>query len=215
MKGQNTPFAGFHDVVNTLEDLREIIGEPMPQVLAKQIDRLDDICRDFIARSPFCVIATANPDGHVDVSPKGDPAGFVRVVDDEHLVIPDRPGNRRIDSYQNLLRDARVGILFIIPGKPETLRVGGTARIVRDEDLLRSMAVNGKAPRLGLAVHVERIFMHCPKCMVRSRIWRPEAWPDSAGLADIGEAMIRHGKLKQTADELFAEVEREGITKLY
>jgi len=215
MDAQSTPFAGFHDIVNSLDDLRGVIGEPMLQALLKVIDRFDDICRAFIAKSPFCVIATSSPDGHLDVSPKGDPAGFVQVVDDEHLVIPDRPGNRRIDSYSNLLRDPRVGLLFIIPGKLETLRVSGTARIVRDEDLLQSMAVNGKAPRLGLAVHAERIFMHCPKCMVRSKIWTPDAWPDSAGLADIGEAMIRHGKLKETPEELFAEAERTGITKLY
>jgi PPOX class probable FMN-dependent enzyme len=208
-------FAGFRDIVTLIEDVQSVLGEPMPQVLIKEIDHLDDICRDFIAKSPFCVIASANPDGYLDVSPKGDPVGFVRVLDDKHLAIPDRPGNRRADTFHNLLRDPRLAILFIIPGKTETLRISGEARITRDESLRRSMPVNGKVPELAVVVHVERVFMHCPKCMVRSKIWQPEEWPDATALPAIGQVMLQHCKLDMTEDQLFAEVVRTGTDRLY
>lgn len=215
MTAATDKFAGIQDIVTSVEDMQSVLGEPMPQVLIKEIDHIDDICRDFIAKSPFCVIASANPRGHIDVSPKGDPVGFVRVLDEKHLAIPDRPGNRRADTFHNLLRDPRLGILFIIPGKTETLRVSGEARITRDESLRQSMPVNRKVPELALVVHVERVFMHCPKCMVRSKIWQPEEWPDSTKVAGIGETMIQHGKLDMTHDELYAEVVRTGTDRLY
>jgi hypothetical protein len=215
MTAATDKFAGIQDIVTSVEDMQSVLGEPMPQVLIKEIDHIDDICRDFIAKSPFCVIASANPGGHIDVSPKGDPVGFVRVLDEKHLAIPDRPGNRRADTFHNLLRDPRLGILFIIPGKTETLRVSGEARITRDESLRQSMPVNRKVPELALVVHVERVFMHCPKCMVRSKIWQPEEWPDSTKVAGIGETMIQHGKLDMTHDELYAEVVRTGTDRLY
>lgn len=215
MDGLPDPFDDLTGVVTSLEDLRGVVGPVNPKVLAKDIDALDDICRDFIALSPFCVIATAGADGHIDLSPKGDPAGFVRVLDDTRLAIPDRPGNHRVDTFRNILQNPRVGVIFLIPGKGETLRVVGEARIVRDPDLLATMAVNDRVPRLALVVHVERAFLHCPKCIVRSRLWKPEAWPDASGLDDIGRAMIRHAKLDMSEQELFAEVESQGLTKLY
>ena len=215
MTSSTDKFSDFRDVVTSIEDVQSVLGEPMPQVLIKEIDHLDNICRSFIAKSPFCVIASANPDGYIDVSPKGDPVGFVHVLDDKHLAIPDRPGNRRADTFHNLLRDPRLGILFIIPGKTETLRVSGEARIVRDEDLRQSMAVDGKVPALAVVVHVERVFLHCPKCMIRSKIWQSDAWPDSTNVPAIGEAMIQHCKLDMTPDELFAEVVRTGTDRLY
>ena len=146
MTAATDKFAGIQDIVTSAEDMQSVLGEPMPQVLIKEIDHIDDICRDFIAKSPFCVIASANPGGHIDVSPKGDPVGFVRVLDEKHLAIPDRPGNRRADTFHNLLRDPRLGILFIIPGKTETLRVSGEACITRDESLRQLMPVNRKVP---------------------------------------------------------------------
>lgn len=208
-------FAGIGGVITSEAELREIVAAPTAAVLAKVTDQLDEICRDFIARSPFLLVATAHPDGAIDVSPKGDPAGFVRVLDERRLAIPDRPGNRRTDTFHNLLADPRVGLLFIVPGKSETLRVSGEARIVRDESLRASMAVDGKVPELAVVVYVERVFMHCPKCMIRGRLWQPESWPDSAGLPDIGEAMIAHAHLDTTPEELLAEAEREGLTTLY
>ncbi|MCH5377355.1 MAG: pyridoxamine 5'-phosphate oxidase family protein, partial [Planctomycetes bacterium] len=172
---RSAPFDAFTDIVTSLDDVRGIVGPVNPKVLAKDIDFIDDICRDFIAMSPFCVIATAGADGHIDLSPKGDPAGFVRVPDDHHLAIPDRPGNHRIDTFRNILENPRVGVIFLIPVKGETLRVVGEARITRDPDLLATMAVKDRPPQLALVVHVERAFMHCPKCVIRSNIWKPEA----------------------------------------
>ena len=208
-------FEGFSEIVTTEAALREVIGTPPPSVVAKVIHRLDDICRDYIARSPFVIVSTANPDGHIDISPKGDPPGFVKVLDDRRIAIPDRPGNRRVDSFTNLLRDPRVGVMFIVPGFGEVLRIRGEARIVRDRALLETMAVGGKVPVLALVVHVEEAFMHCPKCMIRGGVWKPESWPDTAGLPDIGRAMRVHTHSSQTAEEQFDEAVRLGLTTLY
>ena len=213
---QNTDrFAGFSDVITSVEPLDAIVGEPMPEVVAKVTDRLDDICRAFIAKSPFCVVATSSPTGHIDVSPKGDPMGFIHVLDDKHLAIPDRPGNRRADSFHNLLEDPRVGMIFFIPGKGETLRISGEARIVRDEALRQSMIVNDNVPELALVIYVERAFIHCPKCIIRSKLWQPEAWTDHSELPGVGAAMIKHGKLDMTEEELRAKAVESGATRLY
>ncbi|MCA8879017.1 MAG: pyridoxamine 5'-phosphate oxidase family protein [Rhodobacteraceae bacterium] len=209
------PFTEFESVVTSEAELAEVIGTPPPAVVNKVIDCLDELCCAFIARAPFCLIATSGADGHIDVSPKGDPAGFVQVLDPGRLAIPDRPGNRRIDTFHNLLRNPQIGILFLIPGKNETLRIRGEARIVRDAALLQGMAVNGRVPALALVVHVREAFFHCPKCMIRGHLWDPAAWPDSSDLVDIGRAMIRHARLDTTPEAQFAEAERQGLTRLY
>jgi len=211
----NQPFGEFREIVRSENELRAIVGHPTPKVAGKIIGHLDDICRAFIAGSPFCILATAGPDGKIDVSPRGDPPGFVRVLDDRRLAIPDRPGNRLADSFTNLLINPRIGILFMVPGKEETLRIRGEARIVRDPALRETMAVDGKVPKLALVVHVTEAFVHCPKNMIRSHLWQPGTWPDSSALPDIGNAMIRHGNLTDTPDELFDEAKREGLTDLY
>lgn len=208
-------FAGFSDVVSSIDEVMEVIGDPIPSVITKVTDKLDDICRNYIAKSPFCFIASSDPDGVIDISPKGDPAGFVQVLDDKHLAIPDRPGNRRADTFHNLFKDPRLGLIFIIPGKKETLRISGEARIVRDQKLRQSMAINGKVPDLAVVVYVERIFMHCPKCMVRSKIWEPEEWPDHSDTATLQQAMIQHGELTVSGEELHAEAVASGTTRLY
>ncbi len=208
-------FAGVRDFVTNEAELEAVIPPPLPQIAGKVVDRLDAVCRGFIARAPFCVIASASPDGHIDLSPKGDPPGFARVLDEKHLALPDRPGNRRADTFRNLLRDPRLGLIFLIPGKTETLRISGEARIVRDAGLRESMAVDGKVPALAIVVHVERAFIHCPKCMIRSGLWEPDRWPGSTDLPDIGRAMIAQGKLQMTEDALFDLVTREGLTDLY
>lgn len=207
-------FEEFQEVVTSLEMLRGVIREPIAPVLAKELDSLDDLCRDFISKSPFLVLATAGADGHIDLSPKGDPPGFVRVLDDKRLAIPDRPGNRRIDSFQNILENPRVGLIFIIPSKNETLRIRGQARIVRDLPLRESLAEGGKVPELALVVAVETAFMHCPKCMIRSGLWEPGRWEEDS-LLDIGRAMIKHGKLDLSPDELEAIAKSEGLMELY
>lgn len=215
MTTDTDPFSGFSDVVTSIEDLEDIIGEPMPQIVNKEIPALDTICRDFISRAPFCFLATANPDGHIDVSPRGDPAGFVNVLDPSTLAIPDRPGNRRVDTFHNILKDPRVGLLFLIPGRGETLRIRGEARIVRDGKLLASMAVNGREPKLALVTHLRSAFMHCPKCVFRSNIWQPENWPDTDGLADMNEAMVKHAKIAMSPDEWFEALKENGELELW
>lgn len=210
----NDPFSDLQEIVTDLDTVRAVVGDPIAPVLAKVLDHLDDLCRDFIAHSPFIVLGTVGADGHVDMSPKGDPAGFVRVLDEHRLAIPDRPGNRRLDSFQNILSDPSVGIIFMIPGKPETLRVAGRARIVRDHALRESMAVKGKIPDFALVVAVERVFIHCPKCILRSGLWEPERWTEDH-LPDVGETMVKHGKLDVTPAQLEEMAVRQGLLELY
>jgi len=155
-------------------ELRDILGEPNELVKAKLADRLNSLTRQFVERSPFVVVATGRPDGGLDVSPRGDPAGFVRILDDRTLLLPDRPGNKLADTLTNLLEDDRIALLFLIPGIGDTFRVNGHARIVDDPELLAPSAVEGKAPRLGLLVVVEEAYTQCPKALIRSDLWNPE-----------------------------------------
>ncbi len=215
MTAPSDRFSQFSDVVTSPDELEATLGAPMPQVIDKVTDYLDDVCRDFIARSPFCLVASRSSDGPVDISPKGDPAGFAKVLDQNYLAIPDRPGNRRADTFHNVLKDPRVGLIFIIPGKGETLRISGEARIVRDPNLLESMAMNSKTPAFALVVHVDRAFTHCPKCVVRSKIWQPDSWPNSQDLPDIGNAMIKQGKLDISPEDLFEEAQKADVLRLY
>lgn len=208
-------FAQFSNIVETLDDVRDVIGEPPAAVVDKVVTSLDALCREFIAASPFCLIASSGADGHIDISPKGDPAGFVRVISDTLIAIPDRPGNRRVDTFHNVLENDRVGLIFLVPGAGETFRVRGRARIVRDESLLSTMAVNGKAPRLSLVVHVEEAFLHCPKCVIRSRMWQPEAWGDTHHLVDITRSMIEHAKANVSREENLEWAKKNGFLDLY
>jgi len=162
------------DVVEDLEELREIYGPPNDRSVKKQLSRFDKYCRAFIARSPFLVIASSDPSGRCDASPKGDAHGFVQVLDDETLLIPDRLGNNRVDTIGNLLERPGVGLIFFIPGINETLRVNGGARVTTDPALLEPLAVNGKVPRSGILVTAEEIYFHCGKALIRSDLWNPE-----------------------------------------
>lgn len=215
MTEDHNPFAGFGGVVRTFEEIRELIGVPPPPVVAKVMDHIDDLSKQIIEKSPFIVLASANAVGYPDLSPKGDPEGFVRVLGTKYLVIPDRPGNRRVDTFKNLLENPYLSVLFLIPGKGETLRVTGECRIVRDEALRESLAVGGHVPDFAIVLHVERVLIHCPKCMVRSKLWQPATWVDSADTAGIVETMIAHAKLDATPEDLKAQMERAGVTRLY
>jgi PPOX class probable FMN-dependent enzyme len=166
----------FDEPVTTIEQLRTIIDPPREAAVRKQIDALDEHCRAFIARSPFVFVATSSASGECDVSPKGDAPGFVHVLDDHTLVIPDRRGNQRLDSIQNMLQNPHVGLLFVIPGVEWTLRVNGRATIVRDAGVRESLAAQGTVPELAVAVHVEEAFLHCPKCFLRARLWDTGEW---------------------------------------
>ena len=215
MHNDGTDFAGCKDFVHTVEDLRITMGKATSSAIEKSIDRLDDVCKELISKSTFIVIASANSNGELDASPKGDPGGFVKVLDDKHLAIPDRPGNRRADTFENLISNPQVAIIFFVPGKGETLRVNGEARIVRDEALRKSMSINGQVPRFAIVVRIKEAFMHCPKCIVRSRLWDHGSWPDSSNTASIAEAVIAHADLSMTPEEYKELMVSEDRVKLY
>jgi uncharacterized protein len=170
-------------------ELREILGSPTELVLSKIADRLNDLTRQFIERSPFVCVATATPDGGLDVSPRGDPPGFVRILDERTLLLPDRPGNRIGDTLRNLLADPRIAMLFLIPGVGDTFRVNGRALIVDDPELLAQSAVNGKVPRLGILVAIEEAYTQCPKALIRSELWNPEHHIDRSELPSSGSIL--------------------------
>ena len=168
-------------------ELRALLGEPAAIVRAKVADRLNDLTRRFVDLSPFVLLATSAPDGTCDVSPRGDPPGFVRVLDERTLLLPDRPGNKLADSLRNVLRNPHVGLLFLVPGVGDTLRVNGRATLVTDEDLLAPCAVEGKMPKLGLRIEVDEVFTHCSKAFLRARLWDPETFVDRSELPSSGE----------------------------
>ena len=171
------------------DELREIIGSPTPLVAAKISDRLNDLTRQFIERSPFVCVATATPEGGLDVSPRGDPAGFVRILDERTLLLPDRPGNRIADTLTNLLADPRIALLFLIPGVGDTFRVNGRASIVDDPELLAPSSVGGKPPRLAILVAIDEAFTQCSKALVRSDLWNPANHIERSELPSSGEIM--------------------------
>ncbi len=165
--------------ITTHEELRELLGVPAPRAAAKERTRLHERDRQWLAASPFCLVATAGADGTCDVSPKGDPPGFVRVLDDTTVAVPERPGNKRADGYRNILDNPHVGLLSLIPGRTDTLRINGRARLVRDAPFFDDMTVRGHRPVLAVVVEIEQIFYHCAKAFLRSELWRPETWgPD-------------------------------------
>jgi PPOX class probable FMN-dependent enzyme len=178
------------NVVQTEAELREIIGGgPTDTARAKLADRLNHLTRQFIERSPFVCVATGRPDGGLDVSPRGDPAGFVRVLDDHTLLVPERPGNRIADTLVNLLSDPRIGLLFLIPGVGDTFRVNGTAVITDDHELLAPSQINGRVPKLGIVVTVAEAYTQCPKALLRSDLWNPERHIARAELPSSGEIL--------------------------
>jgi PPOX class probable FMN-dependent enzyme len=170
--------------------LRETLGgEPAQLIREKIANRLNPLTRQFVERSPFVVVASGRPDGGLDVSPRGDPAGFVRILDERTLLLPDRPGNKLADTLTNLLADDRIALLFLIPGVNDTFRVNGRARIVDDPDLLAASEVEGKVPQLGILVEVEEAYTQCPKAFLRSELWNPERHIERSELPSQGEIL--------------------------
>ena len=205
----------FGEVVRSEADLRKILGAPAERSIRKEIARLDAHCRALIARSPFVLVASCNAAGRCDVSPKGDPPGFALVLDDETLALPERPGNRRADTFTNVLENPYAGLLFVIPGKLETLRVNGRAQIVRDVELRERMRVAGKLPELALVVSVEQVFIHCGKCMLRSAIWDAETWPDASALPSQAECLVDHTGLGESVAAVEESIQLSRRTGLY
>jgi hypothetical protein len=170
-------------------ELRDLLGHPAALVQAKIADRLNHLTRQFIEKSPFVCLATARPDGGLDVSPRGDPNGFVRILDDRTLLVPDRPGNKLADTLTNVLHDPRIAMLFLIPGVTDTFRVNGTATLTTDEELLAASQVEGKAPTLGILVSIDEAYTQCPKALLRSDLWNSEKHIDRSELPKSGEIL--------------------------
>ncbi|HET7665685.1 MAG TPA: pyridoxamine 5'-phosphate oxidase family protein [Mycobacterium sp.] len=198
--------------LNTADELRAIAGQPDRYVANKVKDRLAPIHRDWLAHSPLGFVATTDARGRVDVSPKGDPPGFVRVIDDTTIAIPERPGNKRVDGYLNVLQQPHIGTLFLIPGRGDTLRINGTARILADADYFAAMAVKGKRPVLALEIDVEEVFFHCAKAFLRSDTWDPSTWSPTAvpNAAQLAKAI----RYDWSQAELEARYSEENVRKV-
>jgi PPOX class probable FMN-dependent enzyme len=197
----------FRDRLETEDDLRALVEAPPPDARpwAKAIPALDDHCRAFIAHSPFAVLATAGADGRCDASPRGGPPGFVRVLDDHRLAFGDLPGNRRQDSHRNLIATGRAALLFMVPGRSETLRVNGRACLTRDPEVLEAVALDGAgAPALAFGMQVEVAFLHCAKALLRSRLWRPEDWLELEELPSSARMLRDHVNSSETSEEAVA-----------
>jgi uncharacterized protein len=175
--------------ITSEEQLRAIIGNPQDVVLSKIADRLNPLTSAYIGRSPFICVATSNANGDCDVSPRGDPPGFVRILDDQTLLIPERPGNKIADTLRNILHNPRIGILFIVPGVGDTFRVNGHAALIDDADLLEPCAIEGKAPKLGIKVQIHEAYTQCPKAFKRSDLWNPELFRSADEFASGGEIL--------------------------
>jgi len=191
---------GWLEITSEAE-LRELLGEPMPRAVTKERQALHETDREWLAASPFCLIATSAAEGSCDVSPKGDPPGFTKVLSDTAIAIPDRYGNRRADGFLNLLANPHVGLLFLIPGRKETLRINGRARIIRDAPFFDDMIVKGHRPSLALVVDIEQIFFHCMKSFMRARVWEPETW-DPGCLPSHARLMRSVQPVKESLAEL-------------
>ncbi len=197
-------------------ELRPLYNGPSALVRAKQIDRIDVHCRSFIARSPLVMIGSSHPERGADVSPRGDAPGFVQVLDEHHLAIPDRPGNNRLDTLENLLANPAIGLFFLVPGVEETLRVNGTARLSRTQPLLDIMAVDGKVPKLAIVVTVDEAFLHCAKALRRARLWTDDYRIDRKQLPTLGRMIVEQAKpVGLTAEEADARIENDYRTNLY
>ncbi|WP_091187549.1 pyridoxamine 5'-phosphate oxidase family protein [Paenibacillus catalpae] len=190
--------------INTEADLRALIGFPGGLVLHKVISEIDPNCRDFISKSPFVLLSTADSEGKCDVSPRGDDPGFVYIIDHKHLVIPERPGNKRMDSLRNILANPHIGLQFLIPGLGETLRINGRAYITKEEALLKKMAVKDRNPLIGIIVEVEECYMHCAKAFLRSQLWTPETWLSKEDLPSPAKIISEHANVDGATPEVIA-----------
>jgi hypothetical protein len=201
--------------ITSAAEVKAILGPDFPSQIAKVIDHIDAHCKAWIERCPFVVISSINAAGAMDVSPKGDPPGFVKVLDKHTLAIPDRLGNHRADTFLNVLENPSVGILFIVPKRREVVRMSGTASLARDPDVLGAMTVNGKAPDLAMIVSVREAFFHCGKAMIRSGMWEPDRWGSIDGLPTYAQALKDHGALADSLESLQERVERNETQRLY
>lgn len=200
--------------VTTIEDLYAVNGVPTQEIVDKHTNCLTPLIEEFIARSPFFLIATADANGNCDVSPKGDSPGVVKVLDERRIAIPDRLGNRRIDGHRNLLENGHIGIIFMIPNVDETLRINGRCFITTDPDLLATMALQGRAPKLAMIVDIDEVYMHCARSFLRSGLWKPETWPDADAVPSLAAIMSEQKNLPPP-DESLGKRQEEYRTRLF
>lgn len=208
------PYQPSH-IVGSIEEVRALQPTMHPTQPAKVLDHVDDLCRVWIERSTFLTMATYGADGSVDVSPKGDPAGFVKVLDPQTLAIPDRPGNHRWDSFENILETGRIGLVFLVPNRNEVVRVNGSAQLVQDPDLLESMAIKGRVPQFAVLVRVEQAFYHCGKAIIRSRLWAPDQAGPVDGLPTYAEALKAHARIDMDLDTITQRMIYNDTKRLY
>ncbi|MBP2242098.1 PPOX class probable FMN-dependent enzyme [Cytobacillus eiseniae] len=183
------------DAVTSEKELREIIGTPHEYVVKKEISMLDDHCKKFISMSPLFFLSTSGADGRCDVSPRGDFPNNILVLNNEQLVLPNRPGNKRVDSFENILSNPHVGLVFLIPGLDEVLRINGKATIINNKEILEQMSLNGKPPLLGIGVDVEECYIHCSRALKKSSIWNEETWKNKETLPSSLEIFHAHLKI--------------------
>jgi PPOX class probable FMN-dependent enzyme len=182
----------FEGALGRVEELREFYDDAMERAVRKDIGHLDGMCRRLIAAAPMLFVATYSSEGQGDVSPRGGPPGFVTVLDDNHLAIPDATGNRRLDTLENVVETGRAAVIFVIPGRDTTLRVNGPARVTAQPELLERLTPVGKPPATAIVIEAEEVYAHCPKAFVRSKLWDPDSWPDPAGLPTSAEVSVAH-----------------------
>lgn len=203
------------DVVTTEAEIRDVFIDVYESQTGKIIDYIDDLCRAWIERSTFLTIATVSGDGKVDVSPKGDPAGFVKVIDEKTLAVPDRPGNHRFDTFCNILQTGRCGLVFLVPNRNEVVRVNGSAQVIRDPGIREQLAINGRIPEFAILVRVEEAFYHCGKAVIRSQLWAPDKAGPVDGLPTYGEALIKHASLTRSLEDVEASLKHNDENRLY
>ena len=190
------------EFIGSKEELRAHYGAAHDRAVKKELRFLDPHARNFLARSPFVLIGSQDGDGNADVTPKGDRPGFVAVLDDVTIAIPDRPGNNRLDTFENIVANPAVGLLFLIPGMNETLRINGEGRITADAGLRAQLAVDGREPATVLVVKAKAVYMHCAKAFMRSELWKPESWPERSEMPTLGAIMRDQIGLAESASEL-------------
>jgi hypothetical protein len=205
----------FDEVITTEEEFRKIMGHPSELVTRKTINFIDENCESFIKQSPFIAIASADLKGNFDISPKGDPSGFVKILDNKTLAIPDRLGNRRADTFMNILQNPKVGLIFLIPGVKETLRISGTAQIITDSKIRELLVHKNSLPNLVMIVHVEEVFMHCAKYIIRSKLWNSSKESDLSKVPTLAKSMVDHGKLQKSYEEMNEIIKNDENTRLY
>ena len=201
--------------VTNAATLKDIVGEPKPEIANKEMPALDKHTRHFLSLCPFLCISTADAEGNQDISPRGDPAGFVRVLDDKTVLIPDRKGNRRVDTMRNILENPNVGLLLFLPGVEEVLRINGKATITEDPALLADSAVNGSVPMLGIVVEIDDVFFHCAKAVIRSKLWDSETPIARSEFPTYGEIVRDQRAPDQDAEAINTQLQEDYKTRLY